>query len=49
MPSSLGHYEFIAHLLQGLYKNAYLLKSWFKNAVSPRIPTSGGVFSRTFW
>jgi hypothetical protein len=30
LPSSLGHYEFIAHLLQGLYKNADKIE--FKNA-----------------
>ncbi len=30
-PSGLGHYEFIAHLLLGLYKNSYKLRSYFKN------------------
>jgi hypothetical protein len=28
--ASLWHYEFIAHLLQGLYKNTYKLRSWLK-------------------
>jgi hypothetical protein len=44
----LENYEFIARLLLGLYKNTYKLRSWLKNAVSPRMPTSCGVVTRTF-
>jgi hypothetical protein len=39
MPSGLWHYEFIAQLLQGLYKNANMLPSRHT-----RMPTSWGFF-----
>ena len=42
--SGLWHYEFIARLLQGLYKNTYKLKSWLKKALSTRMTTSWGVY-----
>jgi hypothetical protein len=44
MHSGLWHYEFIARLLQGLYKNTYKLKSWLKKALSTRMMTNCGVY-----
>jgi hypothetical protein len=45
----LWHYEFIARLLQGLYKNTYKLRSWLKNAISSQECRQAEEFTRTFW